>query len=205
MHLIPIPTPHVLNPDRLLANDRGGFGTADDHKSRADLLDKALQDSCAYAQQLWDNLDAVRHYLMDSLPPDPRPPGPHRSPSAAPTGPDDEQGWENWIAAFASVTSVLCGPHGDSGLGLHEHAERRRNAAPRRFSIRTSSPRAASGRRGERLEPQAHSEPARRRRAGAKRPASAVSSVATVLRSGLPVLLVVPASRGLRPRRYRTL
>ena len=132
MHLIPIPTPHVLNPDRLLANDRGGFGTADDHKSRADLLDKALQDSCAYAQQLWDNLDAVRHYLMDSLPPDPRSPGPHPSPSAAPTGPDDEQGWENWIAAYASVTSVLCGPHGDSGLGLHEArgAAQERRTAP---------------------------------------------------------------------------
>ncbi len=123
-----IPKPHILDPDRILDNDRGGF-TAD-HKARADLLDAALHETCAYADHLWNDLNAMRKYLLDSLPTDPRAPGPHRV-SATPSGPDDDQGWQNWIAAFAEVTSVLCGPHGDSGFGLgraRQEAQRRRDA-----------------------------------------------------------------------------
>lgn len=56
----PIHSPQVLDPDRPLANDRGGFSTSDDDKSRAELLDNALHETCAYAEQLWENLDAVR-------------------------------------------------------------------------------------------------------------------------------------------------
>lgn len=94
----PIPTPQILDPDRQLANDRGSLSTAEDHEARAELLDKALHETCAYAQQLWHQLDADRQYLMGSLPPDPRSPGPHPRASASPTGPDDQQGWDNWIA-----------------------------------------------------------------------------------------------------------
>lgn len=114
----PIPSPQVLDPDRILDNDRGDF-TAD-HEARAQLLDEALHETCTYAQQLWHDLDAVRGYLLNSLPPDPRAPGPHPSASASPTGPDDDTGWDNWITAYAAVTSVLCGPDGDSGYGLSE-------------------------------------------------------------------------------------
>jgi hypothetical protein len=126
----PIPTPHLLDPDRVLDNDRGDF-TAD-HEARAALLDKALHETCAYAQQLWDTTNALRAYLLDSLPPDPRSPEGHLRAGASPTGPGDAHGWESWIAAFSSATSVLCGPHGDSGYGLGEarHAAELRRSAP---------------------------------------------------------------------------
>lgn len=123
-----IPTPESLDPDRILVNDRGDF-TAD-HQARSALLDHALRESCAYAQQLWNELNAMRQYLLTSLPPHPQPPGPRHSAAAAPSGPEDENGWQNWIDAFAGVTSVLCGPHGDSGFGLsraHEEARLRRD------------------------------------------------------------------------------
>jgi hypothetical protein len=126
----PIPTPQVLDPDRVLDNDRGDLTS--DHQARAALLDDALHKTCGYARQLWDTLDGVRGYLMDSLPPDPRSPGAAPHSSASPTGPDDQQGWDNWISAYASVTSALCGPHGDSGYGLGEarHAAELRRTAP---------------------------------------------------------------------------
>ena len=80
---------------------------------------------------------ALRSYLLGSLPPDPRTPGLHRT-GAAPTGPDDEPGWQNWMAAYAEAHSVLAGPQGDSGFGVSE-AEREaqtRRSAP---SIRSTS------------------------------------------------------------------
>jgi len=125
----PIPTPQVLDPDRPLDNDRGDLIA--DHQARAQLLDDALHQTCSYAQQLWHDLDAMRGYLLNSLPPDPRSPGAHPTASASPTGPDDDTGWDNWIAAYATITSVLCGPHGDSGYGLsegHREATLRRTA-----------------------------------------------------------------------------
>jgi hypothetical protein len=123
----PIPTPHVLDPDHYLDDNR----TAGD-ESRVERLEAALAETCAYGRQLWQNLDAVRGYLMASLPSDPRRPGPHPTFSAAPTGPDDEEGWAAWIATYAAATSVLCGPQGDSGLGASEarDAARARREAP---------------------------------------------------------------------------
>lgn len=117
----PIPLPQLLDPDRLLLDDRNDL-SAEEHAGRATQLDRALHDTCSYAQQLWHELDAVRGYLLDSLPPDRRTadadaPGPS---SAAPTGPDDEQGWQNWITAYSRATSALAGPHGDSGFGSEE-------------------------------------------------------------------------------------
>jgi hypothetical protein len=125
-----IPKPELLNPDRVDRDDREHF-TAEDHRSRAQLLATALAESCAYADQLWDQVNALRGYLLESLPPDPRSPGAHPTAPASPTGPDDEDGWRNWIHAFATTTSVLCGSHGDSGFGLsraREEARLRRTA-----------------------------------------------------------------------------
>lgn len=126
----PIPAPHILDPDRIVDNTRGDF--LNDHKARAEQLDFALHESCDYARQLWETLAAARTYLMESLPPDPRQPGSHATLSASPTGPDDSQGWQQWMAAYSSVTSALCGPQGDSGYGAKEaqDAARLRRDAP---------------------------------------------------------------------------
>jgi hypothetical protein len=124
---IAISKPEVLDPHRYLGNDIDNF-TAN-HEARAVLLQQALEKSCSYAEQLWNELDAMRQYLLDCLPPAPPAASEPTAAGAAPTGPDDEQGWQNWITSFAAVTSVLCGPHGDSGFGLnraHEEAGRRR-------------------------------------------------------------------------------
>jgi hypothetical protein len=125
-----IPKPELLNPDRVDRDDREGM-TNDDHRSQKQLVAKALVESCGYAEQLWEQLNQVRGYLLDSLPPDPRRPGPKATSSASPTGPDDEEGWQRWMATFADTTSVLCGAHGDSGFGLStakEEAQVRRTA-----------------------------------------------------------------------------
>lgn len=124
-----IPKPQTLDPDRPLRH-RGTHLTEDD-QPETELLATALQESCSYADQLWENLNAMRQYLLDSLPPDPRSPETAQAPAAtSPTGPDDEAGWNSWINAFAAITSVLCGPQGDSGFGLsraHEEAQARRS------------------------------------------------------------------------------
>ncbi len=123
----PIPKPQVLDPHRRLVNDEDDFTANNEARDR--LLQRALETSCGYGGQLWDNLNAMRQYLLDCLPPDPHEVSGPIATGAAPTGPDDEVGWQNWMAAFADVTSVLCGPHGDSGFGLsraREEARRRR-------------------------------------------------------------------------------
>ena len=136
MDALPIPKPQVLDPHRRLVNDEDNF-TAN-HEARAVLLQRALETSCSYADQLWNDLNAMRQYLLDCLPPDPHTATGPVATGAAPSGPDDEHGWQNWMTAFAEVTSVLCGPHGDSGFGpsrAREEAQRRRAspaaAAPR--------------------------------------------------------------------------
>jgi hypothetical protein len=125
-----IPKPALLDADRVDRDDREEF-TLNDHRSQSQLLAKALGESCAYADQLWNQVNALRGYLLDSLPPDPRTPRPHTTAAASPTGPDDEGGWQHWIEAFATTTSVLCGSHGDSGFGLsraRQEAQLRRTA-----------------------------------------------------------------------------
>lgn len=110
----PIPAPDVLDPDRIEHADRDDM-TRDEHRNQGRLLARGLRDSCEYAQHLWRDLAAMRQYLFESLPPEP---DEHHAPGgAAPHGPDDEQGWQRWSDAFAEVTSVLCGPRGDSGFG----------------------------------------------------------------------------------------
>ncbi|HEY8300562.1 MAG TPA: hypothetical protein VIG48_01560 [Jatrophihabitans sp.] len=125
-----IPKPQLLDPDRVDRDDREDM-TAEDHRSQSQLLAKALAESCGYADQLWEQLNQVRGYLLASLPPDPRSPSPNRTAAASPTGPDDDEGWQRWMATFADTTSVLCGSHGDSGYGLStakEEAQLRRTA-----------------------------------------------------------------------------
>lgn len=112
-----VPKPQVLDPDRILGDEREEM-TLEEHRDRARELDAALKDSCAYAQQLWDRLNGLRTYLVNSLP------QPRLSTDAlggaSPTGPDDEAGWHAWIEAYAEATSILAGPHGDSGFAVDE-------------------------------------------------------------------------------------
>lgn len=124
----PIPEPELLDPDRITSDDREDM-TELEHRSRAQQLDAALHASCEYATELWQHLTAARQYLYDSLPSDPRAPGTNPHVGAAPTGPDDEQGWQRWIDTYATVGSILAGPHGDSGFSLEEA---RRTARDRR-------------------------------------------------------------------------
>jgi hypothetical protein len=121
----PIPTPQVLDPDRILGHNADTEFLAD-QRPEVELVKIALHESCRYAEQLWHELDHVRTYLMQSLPPDYNSGSP--STGAHPNGPNDDDGWRNWTSTFAAVTSVLCGPHGDSGYGRSEAmlAERRR-------------------------------------------------------------------------------
>lgn len=112
-----IPKPQVLDPHRSLTHEREEM-TLEEHRNRARELEGALQDSCAYADQLWERLDGIRHYLVDSLPPQPR--SGSRLGGAHPSGPDDEQGWYDWRNAYAAVTSVLAGPKEDMGFGAEE-------------------------------------------------------------------------------------
>jgi hypothetical protein len=182
----PIPPPQVLDPGRVLDNDRDDL-TAD-HQARAALLEDALQKSCDYAQQLWNTLDELRGYLMGALPPDPRLPGAHSQVSASPTGPDDEQGWQSWVAAYASVSSVLCGPHGDSGYGIGEarHAADQRRNSP------------ALALHAEHPELDAPQQP--EASAAGNGPATGAKPRSRTRTLGTAVLLLL-AARGLLPRR----
>jgi hypothetical protein len=183
---VPIPEPEMLNPDRVNRDSREDF-TADEHKSRGDLLAKALGESCDYARQLWQTLNAQRTYLLDSLPSDPRKPGTHRT-SASPTGPDDEEGWENWVAAFSSVTSALCGPHGDSGFGLseaHDEARVRREAPQARLDAKFPPVR----------------EPAARPAPSTPSKVDAAAKTLSPAKIAAGIVVGFLALRGLRPRR----
>jgi hypothetical protein len=116
----PIPIPGVLDPER--GHLLGDLNAADDPEQQLQDVRQALANACNYGRDLWRGVDALRSYLLNSLPSDPRRPGLHRT-CAAPTGPDDEQGWQSWMAAYAEAHSVLAGPQGDSGFGVSE-AER---------------------------------------------------------------------------------
>jgi hypothetical protein len=114
-----IPMPGVLDPDRVRPNDDAELSDAE-RRDRAQRLERALQDSCAYGQLMWRQLQSVRAYLLSSLPPDP-----HGQPlavrrGAAPESPGDEAGWAAWMSAYTEVTSRLAGPRGDSGFAASE-------------------------------------------------------------------------------------
>lgn len=176
MELPPIDKPQLLDPDRNVDPNREDMTI--DHESAAKELRGALEATASYGTQLWDHLDGVRHYLMDSLPPDPRAAGPHTQVSAHPTGPDDNDGWRRWVDIYASVSSVLAGPHGDSGYGLGEARDAAR--------IRTDAPNA---RLAARLQPSGE-DPER----------SADTNFGVLLRGVGLAALALLALRGLRPR-----
>jgi hypothetical protein len=181
VELQPIEKPELLDPDRIVDPNRGNMTV--DHESAAKELREALEATAEYGQQLWDHLDAVRHYLMESLPPDPRAAGPHMQSAAHPTGPDDTDGWQRWVDMYASVTSVLAGAHGDSGYGLGEAREAAR--------LRTEAPNA-------RL--------AARIQASAEQPEPAIpveSRIGALLRGFGLAALGLLALRGLRSRAER--
>lgn len=112
-----IPQPELLNPDRLgRGRDSMAFGT--DHRDRAERLLAELRETCAYGRTLWEQLEAVRHYLVDSLP---RPAAVGAAlGGAAPTGRDDEQGWQAWVDMYSAVVGTLEAPRRDSGFGRDE-------------------------------------------------------------------------------------
>jgi hypothetical protein len=181
----PIRMPEALDPGRVLTDDREEM-TAEEHRGRAQELAKALQESCAYGQQLWHDLDKLRTYLMESLPDDPRQPGPTRA-SASPTGPDDEPGWDAWIGAFATVTSALAGPHGDSGYGLSEarHAAQQRRSAPI-LHVYAEHPEVAAHEAGDQPPPRVPITPPKDGRARAVRIAATVALITLAIRGALP-------------------
>lgn len=124
---IAIPMPEILDPASVPSAPEAGEVVPRE----------ALEIVCHYGQQLWADLDRMRTYLLRSLPTDPRQPGPRRA--ASPRGPDDEEGWSAWIAAYSEVTSVLAGPRGDSGFGIGEamrEAELRRESPTARLMAR---------------------------------------------------------------------
>jgi hypothetical protein len=111
-----IPQPEVLDCNRLGAGrDSMAFTDRGDLAQR---LTRELEESCAYGKAMWEQLDAVRRYLVDCLPK----PAADRAPlgGAAPTGRDDERGWRAWIEIYASVVGTLEGPRRDSGFGRDE-------------------------------------------------------------------------------------
>jgi hypothetical protein len=178
VELQPIPKPQLLDPDRIVDPNREDMTV--DHESAAKELRQALEATAAYGTQLWDHLDGVRQYLMESLPPDPRAAGPHNQLGAHPTGPDDIDGWQRWVDAYASVTSVLAGSHGDSGYGL--------GAAREAARLRATAPNVRLAARVQASTERAESEMSAERRFG------------LALRGiGLAALGLL-ALRGLRPR-----
>jgi hypothetical protein len=126
---IPIPLPGVLEPER--GHLLGNLNAAADTEQKLSEVQQALAEACGYGRDLWRGVDALRSYLLHSLPPDPRTPGLHRT-GASPAGPDDEEGWQSWQVAYAGAHSVLAGPQGDSGFGVSE--------AEREAQVRRSAP-----------------------------------------------------------------
>jgi hypothetical protein len=137
----PMPKPDLLDPDRMKSADRDD-ASAREHRTRDQMMDQALRESCEYATELWQHLDATRKYLFDSLPSDPRAPGTNPHSCASPTGPTDEVGWQSWIETYATATAILAGPHGDSGFGLGEarEAARIRRDAPNLRVLAATNP-----------------------------------------------------------------
>jgi hypothetical protein len=129
--------PTLLTPDRQVVNSRGDFVDRD-RQNLIPALERCVADLCAYSQKLWNDMTAMPTYLLHDQPPSRwegqqigQPQGdlggdiqPTTTTSEEAVGAaDDADGpvaWSTWIAAYAAVTSVLAGAHGDSGFGMHE-------------------------------------------------------------------------------------
>jgi hypothetical protein len=110
-----ISMPELLDPDRMVVSSRGDL-VDHDRQRMISGLEQAIRELCTYGQRMWNDLNAMRAYLLESLPPI----SVSARTATSPTGPDDEQGWQNWINAYAAITSVLTGPHGDDEYGWEE-------------------------------------------------------------------------------------
>jgi hypothetical protein len=195
-----IPQPMLLDPDRLLLDDRNDL-SAEEHASRAALLDKALHETCAYARQLWQDVDAMRGYLLESLPSQAGADGGVERRLTAPTGPDDEEGWERWTAAYAAITSVLAGPHGDSGFGMTEarrEARDRRAMLERLATAEDDAAQTAAEAAARTASDQAESDQAEADRSPSRRPAAHGAGKRRPIRLAARALVLLLAVRGLR-------
>ncbi len=133
-----IPEPSILDPARV-QHDGGSQGVTDHNPTREELATD-LREVCDYALQLWNELDATRHYLAESAPQNPRTvEGPPRT-AARPTGPDDEDGWQRWAARYGSISTLLAGPNGDSGYGQEEAVRELRDRRLPPDTIRDEAP-----------------------------------------------------------------
>jgi hypothetical protein len=187
----PIEKPQLLDPDRVVDPNRNDMTV--DHESASKELRGALEATAEYGEQLWDHLTAVRQYLLESLPPDPRAAGPHTQLGARPTGPDDEEGWQRWVDIYASVTSVLAGAHGDSGFGLREASDAAR--------IRTDAPNAQLAKRIQAEYGGGKDNSQNADSGGSGSPDPGTIATRSMVRSGGLAVLALLALRGLRPRR----
>lgn len=182
-----IPKPEVLDAGRVLRDDREDM-SASEHRDQAQVLDAALHQSCDYATQLWETLDSVRGYLYHNLPPV------QSAAAGDEAGPDWPEGEQDWIEVSAAVTSVLCGPHGDSGFGREravQEAQRRRSPAPPQSQTVSPPPGPTSSEvsHAGSHDPQPSPTPLRDGRAG------------QTARRLAAVVLIALAARGMRPRR----
>jgi hypothetical protein len=100
MAMEPIPMPDLLDDQAQLLISGGDLASTR----------RALRDVCAYGHQLWDELDTVRKYLLESS----------AGGRARPLGPDDDAGWDAWMNLFSGVVTDLAGPRGDGGYGRDE-------------------------------------------------------------------------------------
>lgn len=133
-----IPEPSILDPARV-QHDGGSQGVTDHNPTREELATD-LREVCDYALQLWNELDATRHYLAESAPQNPRTvEGPPRT-AARPTGPDDEDGWQRWAARYGGISTLLAGPNGDSGYGQEEAVREVRDRRLPPDTIRDEAP-----------------------------------------------------------------
>ena len=115
----PVPMPQILDPDRLPMPERDDM-TVDEHRDRAAAVRRELHRTCEYGQALWHTLEAVRQYLVDSLPSEPDADGVVAKPATSPTGKHDDDGWTVWEQVYGAVTSSLAGVTGDAGYGAEE-------------------------------------------------------------------------------------
>jgi hypothetical protein len=119
-----IPMPAILDPYEVVLvradNERRSVkGQRGAHR---------VEELCEYGAQLWHEVDALRHYLLQSLPEEA---GGARASGNVPADMHDDAAWSNWINAYAHATAVLAGPNGDMGYGLEEarrQAQLHRNA-----------------------------------------------------------------------------
>ncbi len=127
---IRVPRPTLLNPNRQVVHSRGDFVNRD-RQNLIPALERCVAALCAYGQQLWNDVNAMRTSLIRDQPPS----GWEGQPIGQPGGDlggdvrsvttasgdavgaaDDADGpvaWNASITAYAAVTSVPTGPHDD--------------------------------------------------------------------------------------------